>query len=296
MGYLFIAIAAFSVGCQFSLSKLFKRVVPSSGYSDLFFNFGTGILSVCLFAVVCLGDVGFSPFSFSLAAGVALCTLIYMLCNLRAVMCGKLAVFTMFLMLGGMVLPTLYGFIFLHEAFSWFKIAGIVLLLFAMVLSTREKSDVKNSRLFYVLCFIAFVCNGFVSVFSKMHQISENALDTYQFSFWQSVVTAAFSGVLLSGCFLCARRREGLPAVVRQAVGAKSLSLIFVITLIMRAGSVFLLLAAKTVPASVLYPIMTGLSIVITSVCGRVFFKEKISVINAISLGINIVAIVLMIF
>ena len=58
----------------------------------------------------------------------------------------------------------------------------------------------------------------------------------------------------------------------------------------------FLLLAAKTVPASVLYPIMTGLSIVITSVCGRVFFKEKISVINAISLGINIVAIVLMIF
>lgn len=41
---------------------------------------------------------------------------------------------------------------------------------------------------------------------------------------------------------------------------------------------------------------MTGLSIVITSVCGRVFFKEKISVINAISLGINIVAIVLMIF
>lgn len=260
MGYLFIAIAALSVGGQFSLSKLFKRVVPSSGYSDLFFNFGTGILSVCLFAAVCLGDVGFSPFSFSLAAGVALCTLIYMLCNLRAVMCGKLAVFTMFLMLGGMVLPTLYGFIFLHETFSWFK------------------------------------CNGFVSVFSKMHQISENALDTYQFSFWQSAVTAAFSGVLLLGYSLIRRRREGLGTVVRQTAGTKSLSLIFIITVIMRAGSVFLLLAAKTVPASVLYPIMTGLSIVITSVCGRVFFKEKISGINWISLGIDIVAIILMIF
>lgn len=296
MGYLFTAIAALCVGGQFSLSKLYKRVVPSAGYADLFFNFGTGLLSVCIFAAVCLGNVGFTPFSFGLAAGVALCTLVYMLCNLRAVMCGKLAVFTMFLMSGGMALPALYGLLFLHEAFSWFKIAGIALLLFSMILSTREKSDVKNSRLFYVLCIVAFFCNGFVSVFSKMHQISENALDTYQFSFWQAAVTAAASGLLLFGCVLANRRKEGFAPAVRQAAGVKSLSLIFVITVVMRAGSVFLLLAAETVPASVLYPIMTGLSIVITTVSGRVFFGEKISPINKISLGIDIAAIVLMIF
>ncbi len=296
MGYLFIAIAALSVGGQFSLSKVYKRIVPSSGYSDFFFNFSMGAFSVCIFAIICLGNVGFTPFSFGLAAGVALCNLGYSLCNLRAVMCGKLAVFTMFLMLGGMVLPTLYGFIFLHEAFSWFKIAGIVLLLFAMVLSTREKSDVKNSRLFYVLCFIAFVCNGFVSVFSKMHQISDQALDTFQFSFWQSAVMTVAAGLLLLGYVVMNRHREGLGIAARQTAGAKSLSLILLVTVIMRAGSVFLLLAAKTVPASVLYPITTGLTILVTTVCGRIFFAEKISKINWISLAIDLVAVVLMIF
>ena len=296
MGYLFIVIASVSVGGQFALSKVYKNKIIQSNYTDLFFNFGMGAFSMLIFAVICLGNVGFSWYSFGLAAGVALCNVAYMLCNLRAVMYGKLAVFTMFLMLGGMIFPTIFGVLFLGETMSWFKIAGVVLLVFSMIFSVTEKTGEKNSKKFYLLCFIAFVCNGLVSIFSKVHQISENALDTFQFSFWQSVVVAASVGILLLICAATSHKQENFALAVRQTAGAKSLGLIFLITVIMRAGSVLMLFAAKDVPASLLYPLMTGISIVVTAVFGRIFFAERISKINFISLCIDTAAVILMSF
>ncbi len=296
MGYLFIIIAAVSVGGQFALSKVYKNKIILSNYTDLFFNFGMGVFSMLIFAVICLGDVGFSWYSVGLATGVALCNVVYMLCNLRAVMYGKLAVFTMFLMLGGMIFPTIFGVLFLNETMSWFKIAGVVLLIFSMIFSVTEKTGEKNTKKFYILCFIAFVCNGLVSIFSKVHQISENALNTFQFSFWQSVAVAASVGILLLICTALNHKQENFSAAVRQTAGGRSIGLIFLITVIMRAGSVVLLLAAKDVPASLLYPLMTGISIVITAIFGRVFFSERISKINFISLCIDMVAVILMIF
>lgn len=71
MGYIYILIASLAVGGQFSLSKVYKRLTPDSGYTDLFYNFAMGVFSVVLFAVVCLGKVGFNTFSFALAAAVA---------------------------------------------------------------------------------------------------------------------------------------------------------------------------------------------------------------------------------
>ena len=153
-----------------------------------------------------------------------------------------------------------------------------------------------NTTIFYVLCLIAFVCNGFVSVFSKMQQIGAEALDTYQFSFWQSVVVAVAVGGILAGYALVNRKKEkGIP-IVREVLSGKSFGLILLVTVIMRAGSVLLLFAAKDVPASALYPFMTGLSILVTAIFGRIFFKEKISRVNVVTLTANIVAVVLMIF
>lgn len=296
MGYLFIAIAAMSVGGQFSLSKIYKNKFLSTNFTDLFFNFGMGVFSMLLFAIICVGQVGFTWYSFGLAAGVALCNVAYMICSLRAVMCGKLAVFTMFLMLGGMIFPTIYGVLFLNETMSWFKIAGVILLVFSMIFSVMEKTEEKNTKKFYVFCLIAFICNGLVSIFSKVHQISEGALNTFQFSFWQSVMVAASVSIFLCICAVTSRKQENFSLSVKQAISVKSLALIFLITLIMRAGSVLMLFAAKDVPASLLYPLMTGISILVTAVLGRVFFKEHISKINFAALCIDTVAVVLMCF
>ena len=167
-------MAALAVGGQFSLSKVYKNKLPSSNYGDLFYNFAMGLFSAMLFAVVCLGKVGFTAFSFWLAAGVALCSTLYTLCGLKAVTYGKLAVFTAFLMLGGMIFPTVYGVLFLKEQMSAFKIAGVVLLIASMIFSATEKTEEKkNTAVFYILCLIAFVSNGFVSIFSKAHQIGD---------------------------------------------------------------------------------------------------------------------------
>ncbi|MFQ7036198.1 MAG: hypothetical protein ACLRTQ_11290 [Candidatus Borkfalkia sp.] len=221
--------------------KVYKNKLPSSNYGDLFYNFAMGLFSAMLFAVVCLGKVGFTAFSFWLAAGVALCSTLYTLCGLKAVTYGKLAVFTAFLMLGGMIFPTVYGVWFLKEQMSAFKIAGVVLLIASMIFSATEKTEEKkNTAVFYILCLIAFVSNGFVSIFSKAHQIGEGALNTFQFSFWQSAIIAVVVGVLLAVNVLCNRKRRIFSAYPKS-VSAKSLGLIALDR--HHAGSVLLLLA-----------------------------------------------------
>ena len=172
-----------------------------------------------------------------------------------------------------------------------------MILILSMLFSLAEKTEEKkNTAVFYILCLVAFVCNGFVSVFSKMHQIGGGALNTYQFSFWQSVVAAVAVGIILAGYAAANRKKEEFVPIVRKAVSGKSLGLILLVTVIMRAGSVLLLLAAKDVPASALYPFMTGLSILVTALFGRIFFKEKISRINAVTLTADMIAIIFMIF
>ena len=100
----------------------------------------------------------------------------------------------------------------------------------------------------------------------------------------------------MAGYALVNRKKEkGIP-IVREVLSGKSFGLILLVTVIMRAGSVLLLFAAKDVPASALYPFMTGLSILVTAIFGRIFFKEKISRVNVVTLTANIVAVVLMIF
>ena len=95
---------------------------------------------------------------------------------------------------------------------------------------------------------------------------------------------------------ICNRKKEGYSLLIRKSVSAKSLGLIALTTVIMRAGSVLLLLAAKTVPASYLYPATTGISIFVAAIMGRLFFKEKISKINFVCILADIVAVVLMVF
>lgn len=297
MGYLFMAVAALACGGQFALSKLYNGKVGGSTFAGLFFNFASGLLSAIIFAVVTLGAIGFGAFSVSMAAGIALCTVIYTMCNLKAVEYGKVSVFTVFLMLGGMIFPAVYGGIWLHEEISVFKILGISLLVCSMIFSMTEKTEEKkNTALFYVLCVIAFVCNGFVSVLSKAHQITEGALDTFSFAFWQAVTVAVIVGVPLAITAVKNRNDEDFRPIVKKCFGAPSLGIVSVSTVVTRGSGVLLLLAAKTVPASLLYPVVTGVTILFTAISGRIFFGEKISKINAISLIADTVAVVLMIF
>ena len=123
------------------------------------------------------------------------------------------------------------------------------------------------------MCLAVFVLNGFVSIISKMHQIEINyqCVSTIEFVILGGIFKFFIAGFL----FLAFKNREGQ----RSEKNNFSKSLIVIILSAVIGGTAYFLqlYGAKSLPATVLYPFITGGSIVFSTLIGSLLFKEKLS-------------------
>ena len=138
----------------------------------------------------------------------------YYIVGIKVLSLGSLALYSMFMMLGGMLVPFLYGIIWLYEKPSAFQIAGSVLLTGFIVLQATSKEDKGREEgggkkaLFFLLCLVIFFANGMTGVIAKAHQMSVGAIDEVSFTVIACLLTALFSMLLLT--FLLIRKKEGV--------------------------------------------------------------------------------------
>ena len=180
-----------------------------------------------------------------------------------------MAYYTLFLMSGGMLVPYAWGLLFLEEPFSPLRMAGLILIVGAIVISNVGQG--KPSRGQLLLCTAVFFLNGFLSVASKLHQI-ETVLPT--------VSTTSF--VMLSGLakfVLCGLTLAGIRSRASsrgRLTPDKRVWLIVPCSALVSGLSYFFqLVGAEDLPATVLYPFVTGGTIVFTAFAGWMVFREK---------------------
>lgn len=119
--------------------------------------------------------------------------------------------YTLFLMAGGMVLPYVWGILFLREPFSRLRLIGLLAITAGVVLPNLEQRKLGKRQL--LLCLAVFVLNGFVSITSKMHQINTaSAISTTDFIIWQGLIKFVLAGAI----FLFAKNRETIPDAVPE--------------------------------------------------------------------------------
>lgn len=266
--YLLILLATLLLAINFTITKLYQKKSGTAATAGLYFSAACGLFTAVIFFAVNGFRFSFSPFSALMALGMALCVLTYTVIGFRILKEGNMATYTLFLMSGGMVLPYLYGLIFLNEPFSWLRMAGLAGILFAIVLMNLGSTRLSKSQLF--LCAAVFIINGFTSIVTKAHQIDtvHGAVDTSGF-----VVLAGIAQFLLSSvALLFARKKErvALPSV-------KMLPLVLCSAAVSGVSSLLQLGGAKNLPATVLYPFITGGTIIFSTLAGMLCFREKVS-------------------
>jgi len=113
-----------------------------------------------------------------------------------------------------------------------------------------------------------FILNGFVSILSKYHQIADTFPRIDSMSF---IVYTGIAKFILSGFILCFQK-----GARQKPYFSSHKSLLLIIGVALAGGISYLLqlTGAKELPASVLYPIVTGGSIVFSAILGKIFFKE----------------------
>ncbi|MCQ2431698.1 MAG: hypothetical protein MJ175_03750 [Clostridia bacterium] len=284
--YLELGLAVLLLSLQFCMTKFYQSKNGSAIRTSLLFTASAGLAVGVMFWVFAGFHISITPFSLLCAVGIAGLCLGYNLLGFRIFSIGSFAVFNLFLMLGGMMLPFLWGMLFLgdYEAMSGAsfigRMAGIVLLTVSMALGCAgEKqtagADKKKKILFIVLCAAVFFMNGFVSVISKLHQIHDPSaiVGGTDFVFWTNSLNGIGSLIAL---LILSMKKEKKPMLSGKF--PVWLLLVTVVIYALANGVSYLLqlsVAASPLPASVQYPMMTGGSIVLSALAGRLFFGEK---------------------
>ncbi|MGN1099009.1 MAG: hypothetical protein ACI4S9_01575 [Christensenellales bacterium] len=272
MDYLMITAATLLLGVDFSLIKIYQKTYGTAPRTAFFFNMLLGLATAVLFFAVNGFRVDFSGFSVIMAACSALLIMTYSTIGFKLLQSGSMAMYTLFLMTGGMVLPYVWGLIFLGEPFSALRTAALIMIMAGVVLSNFGGESVNLKQI--LMCVAVFVINGCVSIISKMHQSQTvyPTVNTAEFMLFMGIFKFLFAGIL----YLVYRKKD-LPESGEETSMKKAVLIVVLSAVISGTSGMLQLLGAKVLPASVLYPFITGGTIVFSALAGVIVFKEKLS-------------------
>lgn len=284
MEYVLIFLAVLCFSGQFAFTKIYEGTVRQTTASSLIMLTVTGLVGALLFLIIGGFQISPSPITVMWAAVFALIMIPYYTLGIKVLSLGSLAIYSMFMMLGGMIVPFFYGIILLGEEISIGKLIGTVLLTLFIILQAVSQRDAETSSckgsgkrrgMFFALCLLVFFINGMTGVVAKAHQISVGAADEISFTVISCTLTAVFGGAILS--VLAARQKQPVIEAVRRVIHAKPMLVMALIGAAAHSGNLLHLTAAAILPASVQFPIVSGGVIVLSALVSVTVFKEKVT-------------------
>ena len=271
MQYIMLTISALLLAVNFALNKVYQGIKGTSPATGFGFSSLSGLFTAVVFFVINGFKLNFSWYSVIMATLLSSLIISYTLVGFRLLKSGTMTMYTLFLMTGGMIVPYVFGLLFLNEPFSWIRTLALILIIGGVILSNfnREKINLKQ----IMMCVIVFVLNGMVSVVSKLHQIENTyiAVTATEFVLIDGITRFIIAGIL----YLVTKNRE---EHATQKCIAKPAIIIAFSAVIGGVSYLLQLFGAATLPATILYPFITGGSIVLSSLVGVIVFKEKLSV------------------
>ena len=266
MEYLWILSADLLMAIDFSLNKMYQKKCGASIAAGYRFNLYTGLFKALIFWAINGFTFEFTGFSAIMAMLMAAVCFGYILLGQQILKVSQVAVYTLFLMLGGMCVPYIWGAAVLHEQLNLFRILGLITIAAALIVMNLSERPKKKQLL---MCIGVFVLNGFCSVISKEHQIAEiNAVSSAGFVALSGLASALFS---IIGLMTVRIKRQQKPNIPK----GRGMEILAFSALIGGVSYMMQLNAAKSIPATALYPMLSGGSIALSVITGYIFFKEK---------------------
>lgn len=204
------------------------------------------------------------PYSAGFAAMYALAT-VY---SVMALTIGSLAI-TSLVLSYSLIIPTLYGILFLSEKITPLKCGGILLLLISIFLvRAQTKEDNKASKptvkwIIYVL--IAFVANGMCSVVQNAQQRRFNGMQNSNFMILALIISTAVLLVLS----LIFERNTILNALKKGTVLSAACGICN------GATNYLVMVIIAAVASSVFFPVLSAGQLILTFIISVFAYREK---------------------
>jgi drug/metabolite transporter (DMT)-like permease len=183
------------------------------------------------------------------------------------------------------VVPILFGIFLYNESVTFLKIGGIIIALFAVYLSSvkEEKLEKNGTLLFPILLFIGSGTIDTLLKYVQVNYVADNDVSVFSGSLFG--IAAIFGFVIL--LIKTIRKRE--------AFGFKNVIAGIVLGVPNYYSIVFLMKALqnKNIESSTLFTVNNVAIVIVSTLVGLLFFKEKFSLKNKIGVVMAVLGIVL---
>ena len=279
--YVLVIVSTVLFSLQFLFNQRFQQTYGTGMKATQVFSLYKSLVIILMMLLISGFKVQFSWFSLGMATIYAVSSIAMGYYSLKAFSVANLSVYSVFSMLGGMILPFFLGVLFYDEGDNLvFKIICCALIVVAVLLNIKSGKQNKKALLYY---FAVFVLNGMAGVISKIHQSSTSLSPVDSTSFM--LLTAAVSVVISAAWLLIAYREIPL-------IKGKNILFVTGYGVFNGLGNLFLLIALSGengLPASVQYPLVTGGVMVCSTVISPIR-KEKLTVREYIATAIALLA------
>ncbi|MBQ7039638.1 MAG: hypothetical protein IJN39_03635 [Clostridia bacterium] len=242
-------------GTSFFFQDEYRKIRGSSLKISMQYSIPGTIAGLFILLIINRFCLSFTPFTLIMAVVNSVNGLLMGFCSFKALGKINLSLFSVFCMLGGMVLPFLQGICFYGEPLTVSKILCFMLIVAALML-TVEKSDKKSGAIYYMG---VFVLNGMSGVITKLfNELPFEKADAASYSMLSAIATI----VLASAVLLIFFRTKGdepktTPKAYIMSASSGGLS---------RIANFLLVIALTHVDASVQYPMVTGGTMIVSTI------------------------------
>ena len=277
-GIVSIAVIMFSV--QFFFTDRYEKEMGGGAASTFFYSLLSAIAGgICLFCVTGI-NIGITPFTLVMATATAVNTILFSYCSLKALGKINLSLYSVFSMLGGMMLPFIVGIVFYNEDITVGKIICTVLVIAALA-CTINRDGKKGGTLHYIGIF---VLNGMSGVLAKIFDSAPfKTTDAASYSLWTAIVMALISLVIV----MPMRKKLKKPklSVIFYSFGGGAIN---------QVANFLLIIALAVLPASVQYPFITG-GVMIASTIIAALTGQKPSRREILSVGLSFIGLIVLV-
>lgn len=207
-------------------------------------------------------DLSFIPYSIGFAISYAVASVFMVL----SIAHGSLSLTSLFISYSLMI-PTLYGLIFLKDTISVGFIVGLILLIISFSLINKNDEKIKFSLKWIIFVILSFVGNGMCTVLQKMQQVASNGAYKNEFM----IVALAIVTIVMLIMTLFTERKD------IKSFAKSGWHWAIICGALNGMVNLFVMILSSRMAVSIMFPLISAGGLVVTYFVSRFLYKEKLS-------------------
>ena len=294
MEYILLSCAVLLGVSKNVFTKIVKK--KSEDFYDMMkmnvITFSIALITVFLIGIASIKTTFYVPWL--LVIGYAVCMFSAQIALMKAVELGSVSLSSLFYSCG-FILPTLFGGIYYKEVINALHIIGIALIIVAFVFSTKKSEDKKFNFGWLIAALAGMFFAGMLGILQKIftNEYAQYKLDNFLCVAFVFMILMSAVAMFIARLKKEKKERKDEPAAetVKTSMLIKQYGFTVLLGVVLGLGNKCNTYLTGVLPSVILFPIMNGGIIFITTLSSMILFKEKLSFVQKIGLLIGFLAI-----